>query len=353
MTDALDPASLVEAAQKAVADGDYAAAERLLRDAAARQEASLGSSHPDLASTLNNLAFVCERTNKFAEAERGYRRAHAIAVASLSPGHPLIATSLKNLVEFCAAHEIPIWKPPAARSDDESPLADFADEPSDDFAAEQPEAATALHIPPEPTAVSSRVKPLTIAAAALGIAIIVVVLFTRQGQGTTDPPRPLPQPQQKSAPSVPPASAETPPAPPPESQPAVVRARLPETKTAPTTKAPTSETPVTVLNARLCSGLEKRGSPDWQCASVNGAQRPGTYFFYTRLLTNANTTVEHRWYRENRVHQVMRLRVSASPSTGYRTFSGNTVSPERAGEWKVELRAADGTVLHEERFVVR
>jgi hypothetical protein len=49
----------------------------------------------------------------------------------------------------------------------------------------------------------------------------------------------------------------------------------------------------------------------------------------------------------------MRLRVSASPGSGYRTFSATTVSPERAGEWKVELRAADGSVLHEERFVVR
>jgi hypothetical protein len=49
----------------------------------------------------------------------------------------------------------------------------------------------------------------------------------------------------------------------------------------------------------------------------------------------------------------MRLRITPSPGSGYRTFSGNTVSPERAGEWKVELRAADGSLLHEERFVVR
>ena len=107
------PTSMVEAAQRAAADGDYLAAERLLREAAVIQEATLGSNHPDLAITLNNLGFVCERTGNFAEAERGYRRAHAIAVASLSPGHPFIATSLKNLVEFCAAHDIPIWTPPS------------------------------------------------------------------------------------------------------------------------------------------------------------------------------------------------------------------------------------------------
>jgi tetratricopeptide (TPR) repeat protein len=126
MTDVRDPESMIEAAQKAVSDGDYPAAERLLQEAAAMQQASLGASHPDLASTLNNLAFVCERTNKFDEAERGYRRAHAIAVASLSPGHPLIVTSLKNLVEFCAARGIPIWTPPAAPIEDE-PLPDDTD----------------------------------------------------------------------------------------------------------------------------------------------------------------------------------------------------------------------------------
>jgi hypothetical protein len=110
---------------------------------------------------------------------------------------------------------------------------------------------------------------------------------------------------------------------------------------------------VTVLTAQLCTALERRGSPDWRCTVADGELNPGVYTFYTRLLTNAATTVEHRWYRGERVHQVMRLRITPSPGNGYRTFSGNTVSPERAGEWKVELRAADGTVLHEKRFVVR
>src|ERR1700752_3789442 len=105
MTDVPNLASKTEAAQQAAAAGDYSEAERLLREAATIQEVNLGSLHPDLASTLNNLALVCEHTNKLDAAERGYRRAHAIAVASLSPGHPFIAVSLKNLLDFCAAHE--------------------------------------------------------------------------------------------------------------------------------------------------------------------------------------------------------------------------------------------------------
>jgi len=86
---------------------------------------------------------------------------------------------------------------------------------------------------------------------------------------------------------------------------------------------------------------------------VTGDTQPGTYFFYTRLLTNVDTTVEHRWYRGEREHQVRRLRVDASSGRGYRTFSSNTISPERAGDWKVELRGADGTVLWEEHLVIR
>ena len=75
--------------------------------------------------------------------------------------------------------------------------------------------------------------------------------------------------------------------------------------------------------------------------------------FYTRLVSDMATTVEHRWYHGDRVHQVMRLRVAASSERGFRTFSSNTISPERAGAWRVELRGADGSVLGEERFVIR
>src|SRR5262245_32043504 len=117
MTEVLDPASIIETAQQLAAAGDYFGAEHLLREAATIQEAALGPEHPDLASTLNNLAFACERTNKIADAERNYRRAHAIAVASLGPRHPFVATSIKNLVEFCATHDIPIWKPPTPKSE--------------------------------------------------------------------------------------------------------------------------------------------------------------------------------------------------------------------------------------------
>jgi Protein of unknown function (DUF2914)/Tetratricopeptide repeat len=344
MTDVLDPASMIEAAGQAAAAGDYPEAERLLREAVAIQEANLGSLHPDLAITLNNLALVCERTNKLDEAERGYRRAHAIALASLSPGHPFIVTSLENLLEFCAAHEIPIWKPPAAPSDD------------DTASAENEGAAKSEPVQPVYTT-GPTWPPRTIALATLGIAFVVAVVFALQGRGTTDTSDPLLKARNVSSASDSPTSA-TKPVLTHESQPTATRESRLDTTSAPVERAKPRETSaasssVRVLNAQLCSALEKRGLPDWHCASVDGDLQPGTYIFYTRLLTNADTTVEHRWYRGDRVHQVRRLRVSSSPGRGYRTFSSNTISPERAGDWKVELRAADGTLLREARFVIR
>jgi len=334
---------MIDAAQQAAAAGDYDAAERLLRDAVATQEATLGSSHPDLATTLNNLAFVCERTGKVDEAERGYRRAHAIAVASLSPGHPLIKTSLSNLVEFCEARGIPLWTPPETPTEDE-PLPDDVDVALSAIDVESPAIDVAPEVVREPTVVS-RLPLRMMAVAAVVVAAIVVMVFARQGQGRSDTPEPLAQPRTESAAPPAPVVPETPT---PISDPA------PEiVPSAPRPESANADASVTVLKAQLCSGLEKTGSPDWQCAPASGELPPGTYMFYTRLLTTSETRVEHRWYRDGRVHQTMRLRVSASPGSGYRTFSATTVSPERAGEWKVELRTLDGTLLDERRFVVR
>ena len=156
---------MIEAAKEAAAAGEYLAAERLLRDAAAIQEATLGPSHADLATTLNILAFVCERTNKIDEAERGYRRAHAIAVASLRPRDPLTVTSLKNLVDFCAA-QIPIWKPPAAGLEDET---------------SSPEDQSVQRTGP-----AWLTRPM-IALSALGVVVIVALVLTMKGRSAIVP----------------------------------------------------------------------------------------------------------------------------------------------------------------------
>ena len=340
---------MIDAAQQAAAAGDYAASERLLRDAAATQEATLGSSHPDLAITLNNLAFVCEQTGQVDEAERGYRRAHAIAVASLSPGHPFIKTSLSNLVEFCEARGIPLWTPPETPSEDE-PLPDDVDVAPSAIEVESSVMDVVPAVVREPDVVGeplvSRLPFRMMAVAAVVVAAIVVMVFARQGQERSDANRPIALRIESSASPAPvvPNVSTRPPAAAPEP---------PEPTAKPEPRVATSTASVTVLKAQLCRALERRGSPDWQCTPAIGDGSPGTYTFYTRLLTTAATTVEHRWYRNDRVHQTMRLRFSPSSGSGFRTFSVTTVSPERAGEWKVELRAADGTLLDQASFRVR
>ena len=70
MSDPEDVPAVIAAAEHAAATGDFAAAESLLRVALREQEAQLGVAHPDVASTLNNLAVVCEMASKFDEAGR-------------------------------------------------------------------------------------------------------------------------------------------------------------------------------------------------------------------------------------------------------------------------------------------
>jgi hypothetical protein len=340
---------MIDAAQEAAAVGDYPAAERLLREALAIQEVNLGSSHSDLATTLNNLALACERTNKPAEAERCYRRAHAIAVASLGPRHPFVATSLKNLLDFCAAREIPIWTPPVARTDDET-AADSS------LTQQPPEVAIAPTVRPTSAPVAVSPWAWAIAVAGVSVAVSIVWLFVMPWR-TTDTET-LADPPSASALDRSPTPESTTPVPAPTAEPAVPRRENTNTTSTPVERREPRErgvtpAPVTVLSAQLCSAIAKRGSPDWQCTQASGDLPPGTYMLYTRLLTNQSTMVEHRWYRDERVHQVMRLRIAASPESGYRTFSSNTVGRERAGDWRVELRALDGTLLHEERFTVR
>ena len=370
MTQVLDPATMIEAAQTAVAAGDYPTAERLLREAASLQETTHGSSHPDLASTLNKLALVYEQTNQIAEAEQTYRRAHAVAVASLLPGHPFVATSLKNLVDFCEAHEIPLWRPPAARLDDEFDsgwqsvaLPDVAkNRKATTSEVDSLDAEFGSEAAPVATAVATPTRHRRIALVALAAAAIVVVsIVMRWSEASPASGSPAP------AVTTPVAAGDAAPAKVTERVPVLTDAPAPPARAAAVAPAAPVErverhapretrdtsVPVTVLTAQLCRAIEKRGSPDWQCASASGDVQPGKYSFYTRLQTNRDTMVEHRWYRDERVHQVSRLHIVANPGSGYRTFSSTTISAERIGNWKVELRAADGTLLHEEHFVAR
>jgi hypothetical protein len=307
--------TFVDAAEQAAAAGEYAAAEHLLREAVLLQEDRLGSLHPDLANTLNNLGVVCEITDKPADAELCYRRAYAIATAALEPDHLFVATSRKNLRDFCDARGRP------------------------------------FELPPPPVVAAER-KPVfvrssrSVAVAALGVCGVVLVMviaaprwFGTSRQAATAPGSTIQSPNPASTPDAlpvpPPLHAET----------------------ATGIGGPAPASLPTVADAQLCRDLSTIGSSgrpgDWHCDRPSFPVGPGLLFFYTRVRSAGDTTVQHRWYRGDELRRVVELQIRANPGDGYRTYSRNTVDRLSAGDWRVELRTKDGTLLQEERFVVR
>jgi hypothetical protein len=274
VNDTRDPQSVVDAAEQAAAAGDYASAERLLREAAVLQEASLGSRHPDLANTLNNLGIVCEITKKPADAEAYFRKACAIATATLAPDHPFVAMSRKNLEDFCA-----VWgravDPPERLSYEVSPPA-----------------ASARRTSPRP------IGTLLVAGGLVLILILITVTWLRsRGEVASSSGTPT---VSRGTPSVAPeAVKETAPAKPRESP-------VPPTAAAERQATPESAPPPSVAAAQLCTDLSTGASRgDWTCVPAGLPVAPGSLFFYTRLKSPAATTVQHRWYRGDRLHQVV------------------------------------------------
>jgi len=334
--------SVIEAAEQAASAGDYVTAELSLRQAAALQETQLGPFHPDLASTLNNLAVVYERADSPAEAELCYRRAYSIATKAHAPDHPLVVTSRKNLEDFCKARGKPFER-----------------------STVRPERVVRR----KPVGTFSR--PILVGVTgALGFAILLVtVIWVRSsgpdesspgptptsGQSHERVPEPAPiKPNPRQQEITTEASASVP----PEIESPIARSSrepvAPESSrsVAGVRRAPAA--PVTVVaamaEAQLCRRLSTR---DWRCDPVSSPVAPGQLFFYTRVKASQNTTIEHRWYHENRLRQSVELRIRASPGSGYRTYTRQTLTAENAGNWRVELRTKDGSLMYEERFVVR
>ena len=77
--------------------GLYEEAEPLYQRSLAIREKALGSNHPSVATTLNNLAGLYESQGRYEEAEPLYERSLTISEKALGPDHPSVATTLNNL----------------------------------------------------------------------------------------------------------------------------------------------------------------------------------------------------------------------------------------------------------------
>jgi hypothetical protein len=69
---------------------------------------------------------------------------------------------------------------------------------------------------------------------------------------------------------------------------------------------------------------------------------------WTRVTGAANTTIEHVW-RHLEYEFVVSLNIGGSP---WRTWSTKVIPPEWNGDWTVEVRDANGTVLATAHFTV-
>src|SRR5262245_8334602 len=293
---------ILDSAARAASSEDYAKAELLLREAARLQESTLGPAHPDLASTFNNLAVVCEKENKLADAGEFYHRAFSIASASLDADHPLVLTSRENLDEFHRVHGRPsvVWEPP-----------------------------------PNP-----RVRVAVVIGAAAALVLMGALAMWLTGARSESSTAEEKSVASAVTESLRPSATENPVPPPSETK--------TRTAAAASTGEPDSNQP-RVVEASLCESLSTTGG-QWKCAPASDAAEAGSLYFYTRIAAANGTRVHHRWYRNGRLRRDVDLAIEANPDAGYRTYSRQRLD---SGDWRVEAVTAEGVVLHEARVVIR
>jgi hypothetical protein len=135
---------------------------------------------------------------------------------------------------------------------------------------------------------------------------------------------------------------------------------VPPAHPAPTTAAPRRDSRtagadklpvagVTVVTAQVCRSFAATGS-SWRCDAVGRSAPPGSMVLYTRVKSPRDTAVWHRWYRGNTLRQSVMLNIQANATDGYRTYSRLTLEE---GDWRIEVRSADGELLYEQRLTVR
>jgi Tetratricopeptide repeat/Protein of unknown function (DUF2914) len=335
MSELPDVARMLEAAEQAARAENLALADELLRRAADIQEVELGPLHPDLANTLNNLAIVAEKTGRLDEAETFYRRAVAITSASLPADHPMITASRENLEDFCRARGLPIDKPTEVHAVDAGLTTEATPQPS---IAPLPVPEQRTPSASEPLLSGSRRVSRSLAWAAIGVVVVATATFLLMRR---------PSPARET-----PTTGPTTERPVEQAQPPTV---VPQTEDrsgprgAPSGRAPSSGA-ITLATAQLCRTFSTAGAI-WRCDPIVDAVSRGPIVLYTRVRSPRDDVVVHRWYQGDTLRQSVKLTIRANATEGYRTYSRQTV--DEAADWRVEVRSANGDLLHERHFAVR
>ena len=96
----LTPVTPRKASCPSCARGQYPQAEPLNQRSLAIREKALGPDHPDVATSLNNLALLYVNQGQYVQAEPLYKRSLAIREKTLGPDHPDVAMSLDNIAQL-------------------------------------------------------------------------------------------------------------------------------------------------------------------------------------------------------------------------------------------------------------
>ena len=205
-------------------------------------------------------------------------------------------------------------------------------------------------MPPDPTpGKASHLLQWVATGAVVLVAAVLLVLrpwSSRDASSAAPPPGPAaaqpaePVPPQIAGPPTRPAPIE------PSAPPAAAPPR--DDQNVPANKPPAAGG-IAVATAQLCRTFSTSGS-NWRCDPVGDTAAPGPMVFYTRVRSPRDTAVVHRWYRGNTLRQSVTLKIRANATEGYRTYTRLTVNE---GDWRLEVRSADGNLLHEQRFAVR
>jgi hypothetical protein len=369
-------------------------AEQYFRRAVSIARTSLAPDHPFVATSQKNLHDFCEARGKKVELTPPVlevakpAKVEPPAAARKAPPPALeVAKPVEVAPEPVKVAPKPVQEAPkllleAAKPVQETPKpvpeaakpAPEAPAPALERAA-SPEPRAAIELEPEDPEATSRKFFGRLALGALGpISMLMVVLaigLPRLGAPELAPPSPAiainSQPDIVAAPAALPTPApieeapapEEPTPPPPLPPPPAIPTKSDDhaADASPNDDRPASTgarpfdaaqgRPV-VVRASLCGDLD-----DWSCDPADRPVPPGPLFFYTQIKSPTATTVQHRWYHQGHLLQAVDLRVQASGTAGYRTYSRNVMKSDSAGNWKVEVRSKDGALLHEERFSVQ
>jgi hypothetical protein len=127
----------------------------------------------------------------------------------------------------------------------------------------------------------------------------------------------------------------------------VASAQTPEAPSAPS--APPATTPsLTVSEAVIATSVESltpQGVSDSFDPSV------GKLYAFTKITgAEGETSVKHLWFQGDHLVAEVELLVKAA---SWRTYSSKIITPDMAGQWKVDVTAQDGTVLKSMSFTIK